>query len=339
VALVGGKCANLGEMLHIPGIFVPDGIALTTKAYQIHIDKGIVDIDGQKMTLRQYINKRLEGLDYNNTVELGKASRDIRSAMEKAKMPEEIERTIVEWYHKLGDNVFVAVRSSATAEDLPDASFAGQQETYLFKRGDQEVLDAVKYCWSSLFTPRAIFYRHENKIDHSVAYLSVAIQMMVDSETSGVGFGVDVNYGMPRITVNAAHKLGEGVVSGTVTPDVHDYVYNVYTDEPTFYKKTMGSKLKKSVLKRDRSPTDREATEYVPTTEEERSHYALTDEQGLVVAKAVKAINDYYKRYMDVEWAFDAQGKLWIVQARSETIWNEQEKKYPNTVVNTVSEV
>lgn len=339
VAVVGGKCANLGEMLHIPGISVPDGIALTTKAYEIHIDKGIVDIGGQKMTLREYINKRLEGLDYNDTVELGKASRDIRSAMEKAKMPEEIERAIVVWYHKLGDNVFVAVRSSATAEDLPDASFAGQQETYLFKRGDQEVLDAVRYCWSSLFTPRAIFYRHENNIDHSVAYLSVAIQMMVDSATSGVGFGVDVNYGMPRITINAVNKLGEGAVSGTVTPDVHDYVYDVITEEPKFYKKTMGSKLKKSVYKENRSPTDREATEYVSTTEEERGRYALTDEQGLMVAKAVKAINEYYKRYMDVEWAFDAQGKLWITQARSETIWNEQEKKYPDTVVNIVSEV
>ncbi|MDD4893950.1 MAG: phosphoenolpyruvate synthase [Candidatus Omnitrophica bacterium] len=339
VAIVGGKCANLGELMHIPGINVPDGIALTTKAYQIHIDKGIVSIDGKDMTLREYITKRLEGLDINDTVELGKASKDIRSAMEKAKMPDDVEKAIIEWYHKLGDNVFVAIRSSATAEDLPDASFAGQQETYLFKRGDKEVLDAVKYCWSSLFTPRAIFYRQENKIDHNVAYLSVAIQMMIDSATSGVGFGVDVNYGMPRITVNGAYKLGEGVVSGTVTPDVHDYVYDVFTGEPKFFKKSMGSKKLKSVYKEKRLPTDREATEYVPTTEEERSRYANTNEQAFMVAKAVKAINEYYGKYMDVEWCFDANGKLWVVQARSETIWNKQEKDYPNMVVNAVSEV
>jgi pyruvate,water dikinase len=340
VPIAGGKGANLGELQKVRGISVPLGVAITTKAFQLHIDRGTVEIEekGEKttLTLRQFIEDRLRGLDYNNSEELALAGEDIRKAIASANMPKEVETEIRQWYQRLCDkagikDLAVAVRSSATAEDLPDASFAGQQDTYLNMRGADVVLDAVKRNWASLFTDRAIFYRHEQKIDHSTAYISVILQQMVESQVAGTAFSVHTDTGFPSIAIDAAWGLGEGIVSGAANPDSYILAEDS-SGRLRIYRRDFGKKRNKVVYKKELALAAKEGTELVETSYAEQHKFSLTDRQVIQVARAVEAIHNYYGDYMDIEWGIDAKGKLWILQARAETIWRKWKQENPHTV-------
>jgi len=338
VPIAGGKGANLGELQKVKAVSVPPGVAVTTKAFKLHIDKGIVDIAGieKGTTLREFINYRLNNLNYNDSTALAHAGEDIREAIKSALMPKEVEMEIRKWYQQLCDesgikDLPVAIRSSATAEDLPDASFAGQQDTYLNIRGIDAVLDAVKRNWASLFTDRAIFYRQEQNIDHATAYISVIIQRMVESYIAGTAFSVQTDTGFPTIAIDGAWGLGEGIVSGAANPDSL-VVHKDRNGRLRVYRRTFGKKLQKVAYRQEQNISAKEGTKLVDTSYDERHSFALTDERALAVAKAVEAIHNHYGRYMDIEWGFDEAGKLWILQARSETPWNKWEKENPDTV-------
>jgi len=344
VAIAGGKGANLGELQHVAGISVPDGMAVTTKAYKAHINEGLIEHQGKKITLKEYIDTRLKDLNYEDTIALNQASQDIKDNMEKSEMPQAVTKEITEWYQRLCDetgikDVAVAVRSSATAEDMEGAAFAGQQDTYLNVRGIAAVLDAVKRDWASLFTARSIFYRHNQGIPHDQAFLSAVIQLMIESNKAGTSFGVLLDTGMPGVDIDSGLGLGEGIVSGTVTGDHYTVIFDTKTNKPKLLSQTLGSKLFKFIYKKEADVKAKEGTDLVETTPAEQKKYTLTKKQALMIAKAQMAINNHYGMYMDVEWAIDSNGKLWILQARPETIWNEQEKEYPNTVVTIVKEV
>ena len=340
VEIAGGKGANLGELQKVKSVSVPAGVAVTTKAFRLHIDKGLVEteVSGKKtaLTLREFIDHRLQGLDYNDSEALAQAGQDIRRAIIEAKMPQEVETEIQKWYMQLCDeagtkDLPVAVRSSATAEDTADASFAGQQDTYLNMRGEEEVLYAVKRNWASLFTDRAIFYRHDQNIDHGTAYLSAVIQRMVESQTAGTAFSVHTDTGFPAISIDAAWGLGEGVVSGTASPDsfvVKKDVNGIFR----MLRKNFGAKLQKVAYRQETNVAAKEGTEVVNTSYQERHKFSLTDSQVMEVAKAVEAIHNYYGSYMDIEWGVDSKGKLWILQARPETVWNKWMNDNPHTV-------
>jgi len=239
IPIAGGKGANLGELTNA-GIPVPPGFVITAETYLKFITKtGIVD----------KINEMLDGLDFNNTTELNRVADNIKELITTTEIPEDIQRVIIEAYNALCmqvdiEDVVVAVRSSATAEDLPDASFAGQQDTYLNISGIDDVLYNVRKCWASLFEARAIFYRAENDFDHSKVLIAVVIQQMVNSEKSGVMFTVDPSTGAEEMLIEGAWGLGEGVVSGTVTPDTCRF--DKINDEVKSYKintkKTMFTK-------------------------------------------------------------------------------------------------
>ncbi|MDD5465793.1 MAG: phosphoenolpyruvate synthase [Candidatus Omnitrophica bacterium] len=295
------------------------------------------------MTLRDFMNFILDGINYDSD-DLGWAGKLIREAVEAAEMPKEVENVIRDEYQKICDeagvpDVEVAVRSSATAEDLPDASFAGQQDTYLNIRGIKAVLAAVKSDWASLYTDRALYYRHHKGYPHDLAYLSVIIQLMVDADSAGVVFGVDVNTGMPGFTANANWGLGESVVGGDITPDTIKGTYNLKTGEPIIIEQIKGSKEKKVVYREEPGLKAKESTKFVAASEKERNSFALTKKQMIELAKAVKLINLHYGKYMDVEWAFDKKGKLWILQARPDTIWNKKQEEHPDTVIDDISGV
>lgn len=343
VPIAGGKGANLGELQKVTGITVPDGVAVTTKAFQLHIDKGTVEVGAGRVTLREYIDMRLEGLDYEDSEALAEAGQDIREAIQASEMPDEVKEEITKWYQQLCEeagveNLPVAVRSSATAEDTEDASFAGQQDTYLNMRGTEEVLDAVKRNWASLFTDRAIFYRHEQGIDHGQAYLSAIIQRMIESKSAGTSFSVHTDTGFPSISVDSAWGIGEGVVSGAANPDSF-VVKRDANGEFQIYRKTFGAKLQKVAYRKEANINAKEGTELIDTSEKERSTFSLTDDQVKKVAEAVENIERHYGMYMDVEWGFDANGKLWILQARPETVWNKWRHDNPSTVKMVISGV
>jgi len=348
VAIAGGKGANLGELQHVNGIFVPPGIAVTTEAFKRHINKGsVVTVkDGVQttVTLRNYIDQRLAGLNYNDSLALAEAGRDIRAAIEAGTMPEDVEKEVTAGYQGLCalmgiKDIAVAVRSSATAEDMADASFAGQLDTYLNMRGNKEVLGAVKRNWASLFTDRAIFYRHDKNIDHGQASLSAVIQVMINSKKAGTAFSVHIDTGFggadPKdlvVSVDGAWGIGEGVVSGAASPDSF-VVKKDKSGRFRIYRKVFGAKLNKVVFRKESNINAKEGTELVETSYTERHTFALSDSQVIEVAKGVENIHKHYgNRFMDVEWAFDENDKFWILQARSETIWNQWNEKNPNTV-------
>ncbi|MDD1754576.1 MAG: phosphoenolpyruvate synthase, partial [Methanothrix sp.] len=212
LSTVGGKGASLGEMINI-GVPVPGGFAVTAQAFRDFINRAGIS------------EKLFEALkvDVNQETELHKAEKAAKKLIMDAKVPKDIEDAIKSRYEELcqreGSRVFVAVRSSATAEDLPDASFAGQQETYLNMRGAEDVFNAVRKCWASLYGARAIFYRVEQGFDHDKVNLSAIVQMMVDSEKSGVMFSSQPSTGEPLVVIEGAWGLGEAVVSGSVSPD------------------------------------------------------------------------------------------------------------------------
>ena len=336
VHLVGGKNANLGEMYQnltnaesktFPGekISVPFGFAVTAAAYAYFIKENALDAK---------IREALSDLDTHNMKQLEEKGDTVRQLILKAKFPADLEAEIKTAFAELGKklklsvaDLDVAVRSSATAEDLPDASFAGQQESYLNIRGDENLLEAIKEAFSSLFTNRAISYRVDQKFDHFAVKLSVAVQKMARSDrgVSGVMFTLDTESGFKdMILINAAWGLGEFVVKGIVTPDE----FKVF--KPTLKKgfkaiisKRIGSKEKKLIYGEGKN-----ATKEVPVTAEDRHRFTLTDDQILKLAKWGAIIEEHYQRPMDIEWAFDGNDKsLYIVQARPETVQARKDVK------------
>ena len=329
VPLVGGKNASLGEMfqkLSKVGIKVPNGFAITAAAYKYFIEKaGLVD----------EIKKTLEGLDTHNIEDLQRRGKKVRSLICNAELPEDLKEQIIENYHKLSQEygveaLDVAVRSSATAEDLPDASFAGQQETYLNIRGEENLLKACKNCFASLFTNRAISYREDKGFGHFDVYLSIAVQKMVRSDAAGSGvmFTLDTESGFKNVVlITAAYGLGENVVQGAVNPDEY-YVFKptLKMGKRPIVGKVMGAKQLKMVYSEDGH-----AVKNIPTTEEERNSYVLNDDEILLLADWACKIEEHYDKPMDIEWAKDGDGKkvgtgeFFIVQARPETVHSQKD--------------
>jgi pyruvate,water dikinase len=309
VALVGGKNSSLGEMISRTKVPVPPGFALTSDAYRYFLKQNGLD---------QFIKKTLHGVDIRNIRNLKRVGDRIRKEIVKAKMPADLESEILDYYRKLSVRVgvsgpFVAVRSSATAEDLPDASFAGQQETYLNIR-KEELLHAVKKCIASLFTDRAISYRHDKGFDHLSVALSVGVQLMVESKASGVIFTLDPNTGFRNVVViNSSYGLGEYVVQGVVTPD--EFV--VFKPTVAIIEKRLGSK-EYMLVKHFGKNVSKKVMSFL------RSMYSLDDREIKKLAGYAIAIEKHYGKPMDIEWAKDKDGTLYIVQARPETVHSQK---------------
>jgi pyruvate,water dikinase len=326
IPLVGGKNANLGEMI-ASGIPVPHGFAVTAYSYKKFItDTGIAD----------KVYETLNKADVNNADALNKACAKIRQMIEEAKMPKDIEEAIKENYADLSkkykqSELFVAVRSSATAEDLPDASFAGQQETFLNVKGDDDLLIFTKKCWSSLFTPRATFYRHDKGFRHEDVLLSVAVQKMVNSRTAGVMFTLDISTGEPDVIVIESNwGLGEAVVSGAVTPD------SFHVNEDTL--QIVGRNLAVKHVEYLRDPKSGGVI-HSQVPPERQNIPSLSDEEIVRIAELGKQIEKHYGREMDIEWAVDREMKfpesVFLVQARAETVWSKKLKAPAETVPET----
>lgn len=305
IPLVGGKAANLGELLRAE-IPVPDGFVVDARTFREFIRK--TGIGGKVYSL-------LENLNVEDTDKLEEVSKEIRSIIESSEIPEDIENEIKEAYRKLceeeGEEVYVAVRSSATAEDLPDASFAGQQETYLNVVGEDEVVDKVRKCWGSLFTPRAIYYRVQKGFRHEDVSIAVVVQKMVNSEKSGVMFTSHPVTGEKKCIIEAIFGLGEAIVSGAVTPDT--YIYNRITRKLEEVK--IGEK-KFMLTKQDGKTVKVELKEKV----KER---VLSDEEIERLVTLGELIEEHYGKPQDVEWAIEDE-KVYIVQSRPVTTIKEK---------------
>ncbi len=327
VPLVGGKNASLGEMYNAlgkKGIKVPNGFTVTAPAYQYFI---------QSTGLDKKIKKILQGLDTKNLKNLSTKGRQIRQAILAEEFPEDLEQEIIKTYQKFSKQhkrktLDVAVRSSATAEDLPDASFAGQQETFLNVQGEYEVVLAVKRCMASLFTNRAISYRYDKGFDKFDISLSVCIQQMVrsDQATSGVLFTIDTKTGFENaILINASYGLGEMVVQGKVDPD------EFYVFKPTLKGKNkpiISSILGSKKIKMIYSPEGAEPVKEVPVNDKDQKLFCLSEEEILTLAKWAMVIEKHYKKPMDIEWAKDGRTKeIYIVQARPETVHSQANRK------------
>jgi pyruvate,water dikinase len=330
VPKVGGKNASLGEMirnLKQEGIRVPDGFATTADAYWEFLKAN---------DLTEKIKDRIESWKKGEK-SLAQVGRSIRRLFRRAEFPEEIRDKIAEAYEQLsekyerrngdGADVDVAVRSSATAEDLPEASFAGQQETFLNVRGEEDLLDACSRCYASLFTDRAIAYREEKDFDHMKVALSIGVQKMVRSDKSGSGvmFSIDTETGFPDVVViNAAWGLGENVVQGAVNPDEY-LVFKPLIGKDHFAPivgKTLGEKEKKMVYARGGS----HPTKNTDTPKTQRRTFVLEDEEILTLAAWAATIENHYEKPMDIEWAKDGEtDELFIVQARPETVQSQKE--------------
>jgi len=317
IPLVGGKNASLGEMyskLIKKGIKVPNGFALNSDAYWKFLEDN---------KLNKKIKKILLNLDVKNVRALAVAGKRVRNMVLKASFSKEIEKEVKMAYKKLGKGKSVAVRSSATAEDLPDASFAGQQETYLNIKGEKELLKAVKKCIASLFTNRAISYREDKGFDHMSVALSVCVQEMVRSDlgTSGVMFTCDTESGFPGVVlINSAYGLGEYVVKGRIVPDQY-FIFKQGIEKgfKSIIKRRLGSKEVKLVY-------DKKGTKQLKVKVKEQKKYCLTDEEVIKLTKWGMLIEKHYGRAMDIEWAKDGKTKqLYIVQARSETVKSQKQ--------------
>jgi pyruvate,water dikinase len=325
VPLVGGKNASLGEMmgaLQAEGIRIPNGFATTAKAYWDFVEAN---------DLEDKVRAQLQSLN-DNEVSLQEVGKEIRRLFRYGDFPDEIARAIREAYQELSRQydsaeVDVAVRSSATAEDLPEASFAGQQETFLNVSGEEELLEACRHCYASLFTDRAISYREEQGFDHMQVALSAGVQKMVRADKAGAGvmFTLDTEIGFPDVVViNAAWGLGENVVQGAVTPDEYRVFAPLLGNESLvpIVEKSLGAKEKKVVYATGRSETIKN----VETSTQERRSFVLNDEEILQLARWADAIEQHYERPMDIEWAKDGESKdLFIVQARPETVQSQKE--------------
>ena len=318
---VGGKNASLGEMisqLTAKGVRVPGGFATTASAYREFLAHN---------KLADRIRTRLANLDIEDVTALAAAGADIRQWILDTPLPNALEAAITEAYRQLekrvGHEVVVAVRSSATAEDLPEASFAGQQETYLNVRGPAAVLTAIKYVFASLYNDRAIAYRVHHHFEHSEVALSAGIQQMVRSDigASGVAFTLDTESGFRDVVfVTAAWGLGETVVQGAVNPDEF-YVHKATLAQgrPAILRRNLGGKAIKMIYSDDR--TQGRTTHTVDVPEPERRRFCLSDAQVEELARQAVIIEQHYGRPMDIEWARDGDdNKLYILQARPETV-------------------
>ncbi len=332
VPLVGGKNASLGEMyrnITSKGVKVPNGFAVTAAAYRYFIKENKLD---------EQIRQALEGLDTHNIKDLQRRGKKVRHLILNAQMPKELAGAIEEAYHKLeeeyGESVDVAVRSSATAEDLPDASFAGQQDTYLNIQGVENVINAVKRCFASLFTDRAISYRQDKGFDHFNVYLSVAIQKMVrsDAASSGVMFTLDTESGFKDVVyITGAWGLGENVVQGKVNPD------EFYVFKPTLkmgFKPILSKKLGSKEYRMVYGTSERCPVRNLKTPKKLQKQFCISDDEILKLAQWAIIIEEHYGRPMDIEWAKDGDGKevgtgeLFIVQARPETVHGTKKEQY-----------
>ncbi|WP_407330767.1 phosphoenolpyruvate synthase [Enterovibrio sp. 27052020O] len=321
---VGGKNASLGEMvsnLANAGVSVPNGFATTSYAFNQFLDHEGLD---------ERIHQVLDELDIEDIDALRHAGSTIRQWVLDAPFPADLEQDVRDNYHTLVDGnseLSVAVRSSATAEDLPDASFAGQQETFLNVKGIDAVLEATKHVFASLFNDRAISYRVHQGFDHRGIALSAGIQRMVrsDQASSGVMFTLDTETGFDKVVfITSSWGLGEMVVQGAVNPDEF-YVHKPLLEAGTaaVIKRTFGSKLIKMIYAD--SQVIGKQVEIVDTSEQERNQFSLTDDEIAELAKQAMIIEKHYQRPMDIEWAKDGiDGKLYIVQARPETVCSQK---------------
>lgn len=329
VPLVGGKNASLGEMirnLQEKNVNVPGGFAVTAYAYKYTIEKAGID---------KKIKTILKDLNTHDVKNLAARGEKVRKLIRETPLPDELSSEIVKFYkgmeERYGKNVDVAVRSSATAEDLPDASFAGQQETYLNVQGTEELLRKVRECFASLFTNRAISYREDKGFDHFSVYLSVGVQKMVRSDLAGSGvmFSIDTESGFKdAVYVTAAYGLGENVVQGTVNPDQY------YVFKPTLQwglrpilEKKLGSKEKRMIY-------GKTGTKQEQVSKQDREAFVISDDEVLKLAYWAKIIEEHYSKPMDIEWAKDGQtGDLFIVQARPETVHSQKDQATMQTYV------
>ncbi len=335
VAEVGGKNASLGEMyqnLTSEGVRVPNGFAVTASAYKYILDYN---------DIWKVLHKELDDLDPNSVEELQKRGAACREAIQNCEFPSDLKKEILEGYESLkkeyGDELSMAVRSSATAEDSPEASFAGQNDTYLNITTADELLEAYKRCLASNFTDRSIHYKYDNNFDYFKVYLSVVVMKMVRSDkgASGVMFSLDTETGFRDVVfINAAYGLGENVVQGTIDPD------SFYVHKPTFkkgkravLKRRLGDKKLKMVFN-DKLNVNNIAVEYtknIPTSEDEQKRFCISDEDVMVLADYAIKVEDHYskkagfRKPMDMEWAKDGiDGHLYMVQARPETVQSQK---------------
>ncbi|MBR2835495.1 MAG: phosphoenolpyruvate synthase [Coriobacteriales bacterium] len=324
VEIVGGKSSSLGEMTSKTDVPVPYGFATTAYAY-----RRFMEVTGLQNRICEELKKLT---DIENTSLLREVTDNIRAMIVSEEMPEDIAADIRAAYAELGqkmneDNPFVAVRSSATAEDLPDASFAGQQDTYLNVTGPDMVVQKIKECYASTFTDRATYYRARAGFDHMSIALSATVQMMVFSKASGVMFSLDVATGKDDVvTIEASYGLGEMVVQGTVTPD--NYV--VKKDSLEILRRIISDKHVKMIRKPEGD------VEAVNVPEAERKQPAVTDEQIKELATYAKQLEKHYGCYMDMEWGIDERNnKVWLLQARPETVWSRKKKEGGSEAADT----
>ena len=320
VPIVGGKNASLGEMINA-GMPVPPGFAITAHAYEKFIKETKIST-----TIYKIIQETIK--DPEDPKQYDSASKEIRKLIEKTIVPKELVIAIKSAYAKLNKeletkNSFVAVRSSATAEDLPDASFAGQQDTFLDVKGSDDLLDKVVHCWSSLFTPRAIFYRNEKGFDHDKVFISVGVQKMVNSRAAGVMFSINPVTGVKNeIVIEGNYGLGETVVSGVVNPD--DFIL----DKETL--KIKERRLGRKTIQYLRDPSTGK-TLHLDVPENKQKEPCISDEEICNLGTLAKLIEDHYKKAMDIEWAIDKDlpfpNNMFIVQARPETVWSDKGMK------------
>ncbi|MBU0590513.1 MAG: phosphoenolpyruvate synthase [Gammaproteobacteria bacterium] len=324
-AIVGGKNSSLGEMiskLRVSGINVPGGFATTAHAYWEFLEAN---------DLKARMSAKLKELDKTgkNLAKVGKA---VRKMILEADMPAPLAEVITRSYREMAEHTghkvsSVAVRSSATAEDLPEASFAGQLETFLNISGDKALLQACKKCYASLFTDRAIVYRNNHGFDHMQVALSIGVQAMVRSDKAGSGvmFSIDTESGFPRsVLINSAWGLGETVVQGMVEPDEYQ-VFKPLLNKASLIpivEKTLGGKAQKMIYAKGSNATSR----LVKTSKQERASFVLSDDEVLQLARWATMIEAHYGQPMDMEWAKDGEsGELFIVQARPETVQSRRE--------------
>ncbi len=311
---VGGKCASLGELIaaELP---VPPGFAVTVEAFETLRDNA---------ELRFKVRRALDEIDLDDPEGLRRTSDFVRALIEAEPVDRDVEAAIRASYRQLCErcgvpDVPVAVRSSATAEDLPDASFAGQQDTYLWVTGDDAVVESVRRCWSSLFTARAISYRHETGHDHELISMAVGVQKMVHPKAAGVAFTLNPTDGdRSQIAIDASWGFGEAVVSGEVTPD------NFLVDKVLFEitKRTISPKAIEYVL------NGAGTVEKVEVPDERKLAASLTDDEIRAVARMAKRAEQHYGRPQDIEWAVDrdlAEGdNVVLLQSRPETVWSRK---------------
>ena len=328
ILLVGGKNAALGEMysnLTPLGMKVPNGFAVTAYAYNRFIEEN---------NLKEKIHAILKGLDTSKIKDLRERGKSVRELILSGEFPDDLKNEIESAYDHLGyayfENPDVAVRSSATAEDLPSASFAGQQETYLNVQGKQNLLESIKKCMASLFTDRVIYYRQDKGFDHFNIRLSVGVQKMIRSDlaSSGISFTLDTETGFDKvIIINSTYGLGEYIVQGKVIPDewivFKDTLRQGYN---SIISRTLGKKTGKLIYSKN-------GVKKTSVAKEDSLRFSLTDEDVIKLARHCQKIEDYFSskrgklQPMDIEWAKDGEsGEIFIVQARPETVYSIKEK-------------